>query len=323
MRTATRHALLVAAVAVLAVPLGIATGMLGTEAGRAVVVTTVLSSVNGAIPGRVAVDSVRGSPWRGMQVMGIRVWTPEGAPVVEVRSLELRYGLPDLLSGRVVLGRLAVRDVQVELVQPTSGAPFTLAAAFAAPDTAPSSEGARPPLLAFRNVSLENVTVTIRTPAGPADTAVRVEDGLRVRQIGPLTAELPYMRVSDPAAPDGPMLFEFAALSVPVSDPELTIVDLEGRAALWGDSVTLDLPRAELRGTTAELTGAIFWPGGPVQLALAGRATAFHTDDLRGLSPALPAGLAGTGVVRLTSLGADELLVEADSLDLEGSGGGG
>ncbi|HEX9693215.1 MAG TPA: translocation/assembly module TamB domain-containing protein [Gemmatimonadales bacterium] len=307
--------------------LGITGAMLGTEAGRAVLVGSALRELNRRIRGAVTLADVDGSPWQGLTVAGLEVRDPDGQVVLTVGHMELRYGLRDMLSGRLVLGRLALRDVDLNLTQTAPGEPFTLVVTLGSPSPTPGTSPGRPLLLAFRQVTLANARVTIRTPAGPAGSTARVEPGplgpLRVRTIDAVDARLPFVLVSAPAAPAGPMRFEIASMRAHVSDPAIALHDATGDVDLWPDSVVFALSRVVLPTTEATVHGTVTWPRDTVMLALDGRATRFGTDDLHGLVATLPRGLVGAGVVRVESVAGDELIVDADSLQLEGVGGGG
>jgi hypothetical protein len=323
MRRATLSWILVALCWIGGTVLGVAGAALRTDEGRRIVVDWALGIANGALGGTVSVGQVGGSFLRGLEVSDVVIRDTAGVDLLAVDRVGLRYGLRDLLRGRIVLGHLSVTRPQINLVQWREGAPLNL------DDVLPKGDGGGGPaaLIAFNDVQIVDGTVTVRTPAGPGDTLVEREAGpfgdLRVRRFASLNARLGYLRISSPLPGEDGILLEVERLRVMGSDPAITVTDLRGRVTLVGDALQLDGLRVRLPQSSALVDGTLSWPYGPILFDLQVDAQHATTDEVRGLVAAIPAGLVGEGRFTVRSRGADELHLVGERLDLEGRGGAG
>lgn len=304
--------------------LGVASAALRTDAGRRLVADAAVSFVNARIDGTMSVAGVGGSFFDGLALDGVAIRGVDGRPLLEVERLQLRYRLNDLLSGRIVLGQLVLTRPRVTLVQTEPGGPFNL------DDILPGRDPARPagprPYVAFRDVRIERGAVTIVTPAepGPGRGAVGGADApQRVRRIEDLDARFPFVRLSSPFPFERAVAVEVAVLAARLSDPELVVTAAQGVASIFADSVTLDLTSLALPSTRAQLAGTLSWPADTLLLDLRVRAAHAVADEVRGLVPELPAGIAGRGDFTIRSLSGDVLEVIGERLELEGVAGGG
>lgn len=293
--------------------LGFATAALGTGAGRDLLVRSGLDWANRALAGSLSVARVEGSFTRGLVVRDLVLADSSGAAVVRLPEAELRYRLRDLLSGRIVLGRLRLASPEVNLIEDRQGR-YTLERVLRLDQ--PGSSGRRP-LIAFRDVDIRDGAVRIRSaaPAGAGASSERTITGLHAR--------LAYLRLSSPLPGEQSVRADLDALEATFSEPALALRGARGRIELAGDSLVLDLDEARLPATAASLKGTVRWPADTLLFDLEAKASRFATEDLRWLVPALPRGLSGRGQAAIHSTSGDVLEVRLSDLAVSGRGGGG
>lgn len=301
--------------------LGTAAAALRTAAGRTLVADAAVAFVNQRIRGTMTIGAVGGSFLDGLTLHDVAIRGTDGAPLLEVGRLQFRYRLDDLLSGRIVLGQLILIRPTVTLVQTQPDGPFNLDEIFASGEPAQPGAVGRPPLIAFRDVRISDGTVEIRTPQ--SGSAQDGDGHHRIRRIEQLAAHFPFARLSSPLPFERAMAFEVAAVAARVSDPAITITAARGLVDVWDDSLTLDLTNLLLPGTRAQLRGALAWNTDTLLLNLDVRAARAVADEIRGLVPDLPAGIAGRADITIRSVSGDVLEVIGERLDIEGLQGGG
>ncbi len=303
--------------------LGVAGAALRTDEGRRIVVEWAVRAANDALRGTLSVGQVGGSFLRGLEVTDVVIRDTAGVDLLTVDRVGLRYGLSDLLGGRVVLGRLILTQPRISLVQWRRGAPLNLDEVLPEGD----GEGGPSPLIAFNDVAIIDGSVTVRTPVDVSDTVVERERGpfgdLQVRRFESLNALLGYLRVSSPLPGEEGILAEVARLRVVGSDPAVTVTNLRGWVRLVGDSLLLDRVSVRFPQSGGRVDGTLYWPRGPILFDLRVESANVLADEVRGLVSDLPAGLGGEGRFTVRSLSDDELRVVGERLDLEGRGGGG
>ncbi len=313
--------LVIAVVWLAATAFGLATSALRTEAGRTVIVEAATSAVNRAIQGTFTIDSVGGSFLSGLEVWDARIVDPQGAPFARVSRVRVGYNLRELLSRRLVLGRLTVDSIDVSLMQQERDGPLNVARIFGGGDT--DSGGPRP-FIAFRDVQIASANVVIRTPEDPAAAPSEGErigtEYYRVRRITGIAAAFPYVRLSSPRAAERTMAFEIEQLQARMSDPAFTITSARGAAELWDDTLRLALSSASFPNSRGQVHGFLSWTDGPLLFDLLIATDGLLTDDVHGLASEVPVGLQGSGTVTVRSINAQVLAVDADGLDLSGRG---
>ncbi len=292
---------------------GLAGAGLGTEAGRDVVVGTVLRIANRAVHGSVVVDSTSGGVYDGLVAFGVHVADEAGRPFIDIARLQVRYRLRDFLSRRIVLGELSLSGALVTLER-LPGEPFNYQQVLRLGKG--GGGGGPSPLVAFRNVTVDSLRVLIRTPR--ADSAV-----LHQRIIEVPRALLPYVRLSSPLPAERGIRLDVTALTALVSEPPLDIRDANGSAQVIGDTIVFDLDRAELPGTRSTMRGRMWDLAAGPRVDLAFRADAFASDDLTGLFAWLVPGLSGSGALTVRSETDSVLRVRGERLDLTAENGGG
>lgn len=293
--------------------MGFATAALGTKAGRDLLVRAGLDLANRALAGSLTVSRVGGSFTRGLLVRDLVLADSSGAVVVRLPQAELRYRLPDLLSGRIVLGQLRLLDPEVALIEDRQGR-FTLERVLRLDQ--PGSRGPRP-LIAFRDVDIRGGTVRIRQAAHAAARAPNE------RTVTGLNARLAYLRLSSPLPGEQSVRGDLNALEAAISEPALALRGARGRVELINDSLILDLQEVRLGATVASLKGTVRWPADTLLFDLEARASRLATEDLQWLLPELPPGLRGSGKAAIRSPSGDVLEVRLSDLALSGRRGGG
>ena len=291
-----------ALVALAGTAMGLAGAALGTDAGRDVLVRTVLGLANDAVRGTVTIESYDGSLFGGLELRGVQVADENGTPIFEADQLEVRYRLGDFLSRRIVLGQVVLTRPRVTLIRP-EGRRWNVE------ELVESTGGGGPsPLVAFRDVVIVDGFVSIRKG-----------DHLREIEIPDLTAA--YVRLASPFPGDSGVHIELTRLRARVSDPAVDIVDAGGRIDIHGDSVALDLDTFRLPNTLTPLRGFLR-TSGKLTFDFAFEPERFVGADIRGLLDVLPAGVAGTGSARVAVDREGVLWFEGDDLDLVMADGG-
>jgi hypothetical protein len=316
--------LLVAASWVIGIVLGVTGAALRTQPGREELVRWVIHVVNGTIGGTIEVGRVGGSFLRGLELEQVAIFHADGTPVLTADLVGVQYTFRELTAGHIVLGALEVERPTITVVQPASGTRFNFIEVIN-PEPG-GGDGGPSPLVAFNNVRILDGSIFIKTPLGTSPPpGTEIEQGpdgpLHVRRLTGVDATLAYLRVASPE-PDAPILARVANLRAEVSDPAIDLRSLDGEVRVWGDSLRLQLARVALPASTAALEGTIAWPTGPMLFDLRGDAPAAHTDDVRGLVEALPAGLSGRAQFAVRSLAEDVLEFSGIDLDVTGLGNG-
>ncbi len=303
--------------------MGMTAAGLRTAAGRDALVSAALEGANNALHGSMVAREITGSFLGGLVARDLVVRETDGTILAEIPELQLGYGLRDILGGRIVLGSLRLTSPRVNLIK-RPGRRLNLEEVIGL--GGPGGEG-RSPLIAFNDVEITDGTLIVRTPTDRRDSLIEVEDTpdglMRVRRITGLNATLPYVRVSSPLPNESGIRIDAAALQGVVSDPWLAIVNARGRIEVRGDSVQLEMDEVELPASRVELRGSLGFATGTLMLGLGIQARQLRTDDVRGLVGAVPAGLAGDGMLQVQSLREDVLSFRAVDFSVEGTGGGG
>jgi hypothetical protein len=299
--------LLIGALLGLASAAGAAMGVLGaalrTGGGRDVIVRYGLEELNRNLDGSVSVGEVRGSYTGGLDVRDLVVRDTAGAEVVRIDRVQIGYRARDLLAGRMVLGELQLTGPRVTLVQDARG---KLNLEHVLRLDRPGNGGRRP-LIAFRNVVIQDGSVRIGATHG----------------IAGLNARLAYARLSSPLPFERPMRFDITQLEAEVSNPAIDLRGARGRVDVLGDSLALDLAEARLPGSALRVRGAITWPRDTLLYALTVGSQRFTTGDLQWIMRDLAAGLTGRGDAVVRSRNGDVMEVRLTNLDLTGADGGG
>lgn len=307
----------------LATFLGTLSALVNTSLGRVLLGAVARSTAASALGGRMEVGGVRGTVLTDLQLDDVRLYDPDSTLVAELPRVTVSYRLLDLLAGRVILRDVTLDHPYVNLVQHKNGRLDIEELLHLGEHRGPSTGAAA--LVLLRDVRIADGTVLLRLQSRPApsDSAALIEtdaDGRRrVRRFDHVNALVRALRISSPT--EQGIRIDVDSLATRVTDPDVVVRDLSGRAIIEGDSLDADFPVVVLPGTRASLRGKFRWPQGPVLYDLAVRADSATLSDLRFIVPGFPAGAVYRGAAQVRSHGPDLLEVGLDPLDLRYHGG--
>jgi len=303
--------------------LGISVAALGTETGRGVVAQALLDAANKAVRGSVTVGEIGGSFLGGLRLSDLVIAGEDGAPLATISRVELSYGPRDFLGGGFALGKLTLERPHIELTDPRDrGLNIKEVLGLGGP-----GNGGRTPHVSFRDVDITNGTITIRTPAEPGDSVREGEEWrgeyMRVRRISDLNGHFPYVRLVSPLPGQSGIHIVIERLRASITDPRIELQNASGRVNIRGDSIGLALSRVDLPNSRAEVGGVLVLNDGKVQPSLRIESQSFNTDDVRGLVPAVPAAMIGSGAVEVRVAPDGVMRFTGEPFALEGVGDGG
>src|SRR5947207_6019322 len=315
-------------VGLLACFLGALSALVGTGAGRALLARVMESALTQVFTGSIEVGDVRGSLLTGVTLTGVRLFDADTTLVALLPRADLAYNPLDFAAGRVVLFEFALRQPVINIVQHKNGRlNIEELLRLGGPDTGSGPHGPAT-LILFRNVRIEDGTLTPRLQAAhaePGDTALEIQGGgpngrQRIRRFEHLDARLAALQVSSPGARG--IGIDVTRLAVESSDPALRLVDLAGRLRVVGDSLEVDLsrvrfPRSQLR--TAR--GRVSWPHDTLLFDLSLHADSATLSDFHFIDRRFAPGAVLAGGVRLRSHGGRVLEVGLNPLRLSQGGG--
>src|SRR5881398_1446324 len=315
-------------VGLLACFLGALSALVGTGAGRGLLARVTESALTQVFTGSIEVGDVRGSLLTGVTLTGVRLFDADTTLVALLPRADLAYNPLDFAAGRVVLFEFALRQPVINIVQHKNGRlNIEELLRLGGPDTGSGPHGPAT-LILFRNVRIEDGTVTLRLQAAhaePGDTALEIQGGgpngrQRIRRFEHLDARLAALQVSSPGARG--IGIDVTRLAVESSDPALRLVDLAGRLRVVGDSLEVDLsrvrfPRSQLR--TAR--GRVSWPHDTLLFDLSLHADSATLSDFHFIDRRFAPGAVLAGGVRLRSHGGRVLEVGLNPLRLSQGGG--
>lgn len=295
---------------------GFAQAGLGTDAGRGVLVNAAVAAANRALHGTVTVGATDGSLLGGLRARDVSLVGADGRPLIAIGMLAVRYHVSDFLSGRVVLGEIELDSVRV-LLERRHGERFNYEQVLGLGDEPePGGGGGRPPLVAFRNARVRDLSVLIRTADGKDSS--RMDE----RTLAVTRAELPYARISSPLPGEGGIRLEFAALDGVLSAPALTVRDADGALEIAGDTIAVDFRSVRLPGTSSSMRGRFYALSEAMKVDLEFRARRLASEDLESLFDWLPPGVRGSGAITVRSEPRDVMSVRARDLSLRMADGG-
>lgn len=270
---------------VVASVLGATSVAFGTAAGRNLIVHTAVDYANAALHGTLAVDSVGGAIFHGLDAWGVTLTGDDGIRLARIPRLTLRYRLQDLLHLRIVLGELTVASPRVLLVEYPDGS-FNYQHVLGLGER--KGGGGPSPLIAFANVTLDDGRVVVRTPSATDTTPEE-------RELTIAHAGFSYVRLASPSASQRGILLDVSEMTADFSHPKLAIHGLRGSVNVIGDSIALALSQVRLGASEAALHGGVWALSDGPYLDVDVDADHFETDDVRPLVPKLPRGITGRG----------------------------
>ncbi len=320
-------------VGLLACFLGALAALVSTGAGRTLLARVTEGALARVFTGSIEIGEVRGSLLTGLTLSQVRLIDADTTLVAWLPRADVSYNPLDFAAGRVVLFEFDLRRPVINIVQHPGGRlNIEELLRIGGPDTgrAPGERGGGrggpATLILFRNVHIEDGTVTLRLQAGrpaPGDSTLEIQSGgpngrLRVRRFEHLDTRLATLQVSAPR--ERGIRIEVSHLAVEGSDPPVHLVDVAGRLRVIGDTLQLNLARARLPGSELrDARGVVTWPHGTLLYDLQLRADSATLRDFHFIDQRF-AGAPGAGVVsgdvRLRSHGARLLEVTFDPLHL-------
>src|SRR5947208_13625999 len=147
--------------------------LVGTGAGRALLARVTESALARVFTGSIEVTDVRGSLLTGVTLTGVRLFDADTTLVAWLPRTDLAYNPFDFAAGRVVLFEFALRQPVINIVQHRSGRlNIEELLRLGGPDTGSgSSRHAPATLILFRNVQIEDGSLTLRLQAARAEPA--------------------------------------------------------------------------------------------------------------------------------------------------------
>ena len=304
--------------------LGTLSALVNTSSGRALLGAVARSAAATAVGGRIEIGGVRGTVLTELQLTEVRLYDPDSTLVAELPQVGFSYRLLDLLAGRVVLRDVTLEHPYVNLLQHKNGRlDIEELLHLGEHHGGPPGTAA---LVLLRNVRIDDGAVLLRLQArpSPSDSAAEIEnagaDGRRrVRRFEHVNALVRALRISSPT--EKGIRIDVDSLATRVSDPDVVVRTLSGRAIIAGDSLDANFPVVGLPGTRATLKGTFRWPHGPVLYDLAVRADSATLSDIHFIVPGFPPGAVYRGAAQVRSHGADLLEIRLDPLDVRYHGG--
>lgn len=302
----------------LAAALGLATALLFSPPGRVLLTRVVTEQAHLLIRGSVHIGAVSGRWLGGFALDSVVIRDTSGVLLAAVPRIELRYLLPNLLAGRIILESVTLRRPVLNLVKHRSGR-VNYEEIFRLNEGPPGSGPGS--LIEFKNLTIEGGHLTLSLPWNPdgrlrtrrqIDSALAAERGKPGRRIeaGPeglslirtfegIEAAFPRLRVSTPDRL--PTLIQVERLATRISDPAIELRELKAEFQTRDDSLVFQLDRAALPRTVVRGSGRIDWPRDTLLYRLSLQAETLALADLRWVSPDFP-DFVGAASLRARSL---------------------
>ncbi len=297
--------LFVSCVGTLALALGVVTAMIATPPGRGLLARTLSAFLDQALRGTVQVGAISGSFLYDLTFDGLVVRDTSGALLADIPRLDVSFRLPNLLAGRIVLNHVRLHRPTLQIIKHRNGRlNFNEVLRLGE-----GKGGGTSPLIEFRNVSLSGGEVAVLLPWSPPDSALsetqrtaalaaeRAKPGRVIEEsiegyrrrisISDLTTQMSLLRISTPDRK--PLRFEVDSLAARVSDPAVTITDINGAVQLADDSLVFSLSRGAMPQTEFAGGGTVSWPEGPLLYYLSLEVPRLSLEDVRWVSPKFPA----------------------------------
>jgi translocation and assembly module TamB len=317
--------------------LGALAGLLFTESGRLLVGRVVAGELSGLLRGQFQVARVSGGYLGSLELDNVVIRDTTGALLADVPRLSVRYKLPNLLAKRIILEDLLIDRGTIRIVKHKNGR-LNFQEIFRLGEGKPG--GGKPPLIELRNARFRATSLEVLLPWNPPDTVhteqgrlaalasdrarpgrviLDTPDGLRrIVTLDALNAKLARLLISSPRG--DPLTFEVDSLSTRISDPAITVVQLEADGWTRADTLKFTIQNAVLPNTRGNGEGVLTWPHGPVLYDFTMVSSKADLRDFRWITPKLPA---MTGRARVVAKSRDEHLISYSmrGLELEGPGG--
>jgi len=287
----------------------------GTASGRTLVTAAATAALGTLVDGSIEIASVSGPLVTGVTVQGLRVFDRERHLVATLPTVTASYDPFDFIAGRFVLLALRLEHPVLDLVQHRDGG-LNLAEVLRLRGS-PGSVPGPGPLILFRNVDVDDGTVSLRT--WEAAAGVESEEGVGLHAFEHIDARLPVVRLSGPAGPG--VRIDVVRLAMVSSDPRLDVRDAVGRLRVAGDSVVVDLSTLALPRSELAARGVVLLGGRGPLMDLRVELDSLRLGDAGFLLSRLPASTVCRGTATVRSRGPRALEVRLDPIRVRYGGG--
>lgn len=281
-----------------------------------------LSWLESRVVGKVTVERITsGGLQQGMTLHNFRIISPEGRLFVSADSVQARYRLRTLLSGRIELQHVELYNPVVNLEELPGDTLWNYQMIFPPAEKIPG-QAVKRRLIAFRDVEVHNGTAYVRTPyrpkgpIQPQDTArlilERFPRGLaRVMHFDSVNALLPRVVWESPMETGKLFTVQSASTRAYIYKDPALVRDLEGTLAIRDSVTALRFERVELPSSRAAVVGEVVRVEGAnrFNLTIDGRQLVFR--DLKWAYPNLPDSGSASMNLRIQSQEPKGLLIYA------------
>lgn len=280
-----------------------------TDWGRDRVRRFVVSRLEGMINGEVTIGSVRGNLLTGATIEAFAIRDTAGQPFLAAEQVSARYGILELLSGRIDLRAVRLVRPLIVLDRPPGGE-WNYEVIFPRDSAADRRDTPSLDWIVFRDLAIFDGRLVMRTPWRPDTTLSRAAQDSSIREalgggkrilvvpvangfqkvveLRNVTARAPLVRIRQPGYDT--RLAQIASLrmeALPFRPPAAVVRDMAGTLrfdndSIWWRDMAVRTPGSQLHGD-----GRYGFATGDMELAARARPAAFV--DFRWLYPRLPA----------------------------------
>jgi len=295
----------------------IAFSLTRTGYGQGQVRKFVQSWVSGKVRGTIHVGRISGGLLNGVTIDSIEIRDEEDSLFLATGRITVKYDLRDLFDRRIMLSHLDVASPVVHVRQHENG-DWNWRRIFPEGSKTPHrTERGFGDFIVMDSADLRGASVALTLPWHPSDTlrgyrrdsaiahAIasltrvspgnqwrseirRTREGLaRTYRFTAADASFSYARVADPDSVG--RFFRIARARFESADPPMSFRNLRADVRHLGDSIWLDAPRFDLKGSTGRARGKIFWGGGiPMRYAMNIVGDSVALRDVAWVYPTLP-----------------------------------
>lgn len=324
----------VSVLTVLAAVVGTVSALILTTPGHELLARVLTEQSHRLVRGSLAVGRIEGDFLTRLRFDSVAVRDTAGQPLADIRRLEIRFRLTNLLAGRIVFDSVHAAGVRLVVVK-HRGDRMNYQEILRLGESNGTGPGT---LLRIDHLVIDDGRLTVKTPWNPdgrlatprqrdsalaaerarpgriIEPGVRAGDGLMlVRTLDQLTASFPVMRISTPD--HLPFAATIDSVAGVVSDPAIMVRGLKGKIVQGADSLLFDFERARMPNTVLRGVGRLDWPRDTLLYRFEMAASQLDLVDLRWVSPQFPA-LRGTGRVAARSLAGSRTEYDIRDLDV-------
>lgn len=288
----------------------------GRERIRRLLVERIAAAMSGR--GTLYIGRIGGGLLSGVTVDSLALRDADDSLVVSTGPVRIQYDLRDLLDRRLLIRSLDVDRPVVNLRRHGDGVWNYRRIFPQGPERSVGPSRRFGDYVVIERALVHDGTLLVTMPWSPPDwlrgaqrdsaaraalrdsnrTVRRTAEGLkRTWRWTELDADLPLVQLADPGHRG--RTISVARLDVVERDPPFRFRDVTGLVSIRNDTVTLDVRRFRLPGSTGSARGRVMYGGpGPVRYDIAVRADSVSLRDVNWVYPTLP--LEGGGSTRLT-----------------------